>query len=143
MRILRIAFDIGGVLSKHPAAFKAFLVALHQYHDLYVITDMHPKEKVVETLRRNGFLGMFKSDRILVSDYETHGDACKAVLLREHNIDVFFDDHPGYLVWPWAGPAPIRLRIEPDPYLPYWADEWCCDGGDFGRRRYLGWEGSP
>ena len=74
------------------------------------------------------------------ADYKAHGEACKAVLLRELGIDVLVDDHPGYLVWPWPGPAPLRLRVEPDVHRPYHAPEWETDGseGDFGRHAYYG-----
>ena len=50
---------------------------------------------------------------------------CKAVLLSELKIDIFFDDFIGYLAWDSSlGPAPIRLLVMPDPYKPYWADSW-------------------
>ena len=134
---MRIAFDIGGVISKFPSEVRRMMGLLGQGCEIFVLTDMHPREHVRATLDANG-LEWLDDAHVLCSDYEQHGDACKAVLLREHRIDVFFDDHPGYLVWPWPTPAPLRLRVEPDPRRPYWHPSWKCDGGDFGRRYYFG-----
>jgi hypothetical protein len=138
---MKIAFDIGGVLSKFPKEIGVLIDILGTRKDrvqLFVITDQHPKEEVLATLRANGFDWMdFDEDNVLCSDYEKHGDACKAVLLREHGVDILVDDHPGYLVWPWPTPAPLRLRVEPDPRRPYWHPSWNQDGGDFGRRVFV------
>lgn len=135
----RIAFDIGGVLSKYPQVLVPMMFTLGHGYEVHVITDMHDRDEVIVLLRRNGVgEGHVRDDHVHVSDYEQHGDACKAVLLRDLGIDVLVDDHPGYLVWPWPTPAPLRLRVEPDPRRPYWHPGWKCDGGEFGRRCYLG-----
>lgn len=137
---MKIAIDIGGVISKYPDALREIVGALQWSascrHEVHVITDMPPVKDVVELLRRNNF--HFRPERVHFADHGTYGEACKAVLLRDLQIDVLIDDHPGYLVWPWPTPAPLRLRVEPDPYRPYWHPGWKCGGGDFGRRVYLG-----
>jgi hypothetical protein len=133
---MRIAVDIGGVISKYPEEFEHMMRAFRRAnHDVFVVTDMHDKSQVVETLAANAV--EIKPEFIYCADYEKYGDACKAVLLRELRIDVLFDDHPGYLVWPWPTPAPLRLRVEPDPRMPYWAKTWVCPGGEFGRRCFM------
>jgi hypothetical protein len=133
---MKIAFDIGGVLSKFPSEIGQMMTAFAwNYDDVYVITDQHPKDEVFSVLKSNQVHVL--PDNVLCSDYEKHGDACKAVLLREHGIDILVDDHPGYLVWPWPTPAPLRLRVEPDPRRPYWHPSWKQDGGDFGRRVFV------
>ncbi len=134
---MKIAFDIGGVLSAYPDEFRAMALTLGLQHALYVITDMHPHEKSIRVLTENHLIPPFNPARVLSADYERYGNAAKAVILRDLGIDVLIDDFAGYLVWPWETPAPIRLHVCPDPRRPYWHDTWKCDGGEFGRRRYL------
>jgi hypothetical protein len=135
---MRIAFDIGGVLSKYPGEFKRLLEALWVDHTLHVITDMHDKEDVLKQLRTNGFdESLIPTENVHCADYAQHGELCKAVLLRDLKISMFYDDFIGYTMWPpHFGPAPIRCLIMPDGYKPYWHEDWKNDGGDFGRRVY-------
>lgn len=142
---MKIAFDIGGVLSKYPDKFKDLLETLADWentfkHDLFVITDMHIKDEVLNQLRDNGIDDyLIPDENVYCADYAKHGELCKAVLLRDLKIDMFFDDFMGYLMWPPEfGPAPIRCLIMSDAHRPYWAPEWKCSGGDFGRRVYTG-----
>lgn len=138
---MKIAFDIGGVLSKYPEEFKKLTKQLWMYrNDIYVITDMHNKEDVLKQLRTNGFdEEIIPNENVYCADYATHGELCKAVLLRDLQISMFYDDFIGYTMWPpHFGPAPIRCLIMPDAYRPYWAPEWKCESGDFGRRIYKG-----
>ena len=131
---MRIAFDIGGVLSKYPDTFKELISSLGQNIEVFVITDMHKKEEVVKMLSDNGF--NFNTDNIFCADYTNKGEMCKAILLKELKIDMFFDDFVGYLQWDSAlGPAPIRLLVAPDAFRPYWHNNWIVqDNFDFGRR---------
>lgn len=136
---MRIAFDIGGVLSKYPEQFRKLLGDLDGNPDmqLFVITDMHDKEDVIKQLNDNN-IGYFSATNIHCADYAKHGELCKAVLLRDLKIDMFFDDFVGYTMWPSEfGPAPIRLLVMPDGFRPYWHKEWKCSGGEFGRRVYM------
>lgn len=128
----RVAFDIGGVLSKYPDLFRPLVACLISGGvEVYVITDMRDKSKVLQTLEMNGF-GMIDPDRVFTADYDTHGEGCKAVLLEDLKIDMFFDDFVGYVVEPVC---PVRLLVMPDASKPYWAESWKTpDQDDFGRR---------
>lgn len=134
---MRMAFDIGGVISKYPAVFREIVCSLLEScrGEVYVITDMHDKASVLKQLSDNGF-GMIPPINVYCADYDRHGEFCKAILLRDLGIDVFVDDFFGYVQWDsQLGPAPVRLLMAPDGFKPYWADDWKCEGGEFGRRR--------
>jgi hypothetical protein len=128
----RISFDIGGVLSKYPTIFLPMVKALIAGGaEVHVITDMHDREKTLNTLAMNGF-DCIPPERVHNANYAEHGELCKAVLLKRLGIDVHLDDFPGYL----AEGCPVRLQVLPDPREPYYHDEWKTDGseGNFGRR---------
>lgn len=117
---LKVAFDIGGVLSKYPEIFRPILLALQAGGiECYIITDMLSKEDAVRAISTNGF-GFIKRANVYCADYEAHGELCKAVLLKELGVSLYIDDHPGYL----TENCPVRLLLLPDPNLPYYADEW-------------------
>jgi hypothetical protein len=130
---LRIAFDIGGVISKYPEIFIPLIKTLHNSEDVevHIVTDMHVRETTLKILAMNG-LDIIPPERVHNSDYKAHGELCKAVVLRENQIDVIIDDFPGYL----TEGCPVRLQVMADPYRPYFHDDWKTDGseGDFGRR---------
>ena len=137
---MKIAFDVGGVLSKYPEQFREMIKALRSptwcaSSEVFVISDMHPKEKIVEILQLNDFYPLIPDANIYSADYNAHGEGCKAILLEELKIDMFFDDFIGYVV---AGGAPIRLLVMPDAEKPYYADSWKMPDGEptFGRRMY-------
>lgn len=133
---MRIAFDLGGVITKFPAQFMGMAGAFGAMgHILYVISDITSVKHILSMLEDNK-VDIFDKDKILSADYATHGEACKAVLCREYYIDILIDDFPGYLVWPWPEPAPLRLQVMPDPYRPYNDPGWVtsADVGSFGRR---------
>jgi hypothetical protein len=152
---MKIGFDIGGVLSKYPDAFKDvignWLYSGSEFCDhikIYFITDQHPKEQVVKTLIDNGFTGEWLTNNcqcrngeleamVYCCDYDKYGNMAKAVIISELKLDMFFDDFDGYLQWDSKfGPQPILCKIMPDAFKPYWADSWKCEGGEFGRKRY-------
>lgn len=55
-RPLRVALDIGGVISKYPDVIRAFAQALTAGGaEVYVITDMLDHARVCATLARNAF----------------------------------------------------------------------------------------
>lgn len=135
---MKIAFDVGGVLSKYPDVFRQLfdtLAAIEPFgasFEVWVISDMHPTEKIIDMLRRNNF--RFLEHRVRSADYKTHGEECKAVLCRELGIDILVDDFIGYVATP--GSPPVRLLLMPDASLDYYHGSWQTDGseGDFGRR---------
>lgn len=129
---LRVSFDIGGVLSKYPHVFRAMVIALQRGGcDVFVITDMHDHEQSVRFVRDNGY--DIPPENILNSDYKQFGEACKAMTIKEHKIDVHVDDFPGYC----AHTECVSLFTWPNPGLPYYHDDFKTDGseGDFGRRK--------
>lgn len=128
---MKIAFDVGGVLSKYPHVLRPWIedMLFKSVADIYVISDMHPKEKIVSMLKLNGFdfLG-----NVYSADYKAHGEKCKAVLCKELGIDILVDDFMGYL----TDGDHLRLLVMPNTLEPYYHDSWKTDGseGDFGRR---------
>ena len=134
---MKIAFDIGGVLSKYPGEFRVLLGALAHspFIQIHVITDQHDRDYTLQQLKDNGF--NIPPERVHNADYTKYGEMCKAMIIKEHNIDMLIDDFPGYMVWDHRyGAAPIRLQIQPDPYRPYWSPLWKTrsEDGEFGRR---------
>jgi hypothetical protein len=136
---MRVAFDVGGVLSKYPEQFRQLIKTLRSPtwcvgSEVFVISDMHPKQKIVDILRLNDFSDI-PEENVYSADYDTYGEACKAILLEELKIDMFFDDFIGYVA---VGGAPIRLLVMPDAETPYYADSWKMPEGEptFGRRTY-------
>jgi hypothetical protein len=129
---MRFAFDIGGVISKHPHLYRRMMRDLmFAGNTVYVLTDMHPMEKVVATLDMNDV----PRHGVLVADYDSYGEMAKDVLLREYAIDFFFDDFIGYVA---GDGAPVRCLVMPDASRPYYADDWKTVDGEstFGRRTY-------
>jgi hypothetical protein len=98
-RPVRVAFDIGGVLSKYPTILRAMASALHQGGaEVFVITVMQNWAKVRELLDANGF-EFIPDGNLILADFERYGEGCKAVLLEQLYIDVFLDDFPAYVSW--------------------------------------------
>lgn len=129
---LRVAFDVGGVLSKYPDIMRCLIATLDRGGaEVVVISDMHPETQIRDMLARNGLHGL----TCYSADYTAHGEGCKAALCESLGVDVLVDDFIGYVATP--GRPPVRLLVMPDPSLPYYADSWETDGseGDFGRRR--------
>src|SRR6476619_1714341 len=92
----KIAFDIGGVLSKYPDEFRALMCALEASgFEIHVITDPTVKGEVLAQLGANGF-GFIRHEHVHCADHSVHGEMCKAVLVRELGIRFIVDDFPGY-----------------------------------------------
>ncbi len=133
---MKIVFDIGGVISKFPHEFKELIKVLQLGGiEIFVITDMHDMQEITQMLQDNGFSNIPK-ENIHTADYAQFGEFCKAKLLKELHIDMFFDDFIGYHQWDsQLGKAPIRLLVSPDGFQPYWHNEWKVPKDhDFGRR---------
>jgi len=131
MKKFKIAFDIGGVLSKYPKQFRLITDTLQEYDaiDIHIISDMYDEEKIYELIRENKF--DIPRQHIHSANYKKYGEACKAKLCEDLEIDILIDDFIGYL----ADGKHIRLLVMPDSSKPYYSDEWKTDGseGDFGR----------
>lgn len=139
--LIKIGIDIGGVISKYPELFKGLINAVcnvrHDSEDkveVHIISDMHPKELMVDMLKQNGV--DLPCGQIHSADYNKYGEGCKAELCRELGVTVLIDDFIGYVGLP--GAPIVRLLVMPDASLPYYSDNWKTNGkeGDFGRRNY-------
>lgn len=132
---MKLAIDVGGVLSKHPDIFRPLIEELDGSArvEVFVLSDMHPHERIQEMLRLNGIY--LPDERVVSADYAAHGESCKAVACERLGIDLLIDDFPGYVGTP--GKPRARLLVMPDPSEPYYHDSWATDGteGNFGRRR--------
>lgn len=134
---MKIAFDIGGVLSKYTQVCKEWLAVMKTGGaEVFILTDMHDRAQMLYMLALNGI--DVPADHVYTADYKKYGEACKAILMRQLGIDILVDDHPGYTIWPWPEPAPMRLLVQPDVRRAYYAPEWATDGkeGDFGRKAF-------
>jgi hypothetical protein len=129
---VKIAFDIGGVLSKFPDILRPIFKLLQTSPDIevHVITDMHDPKQSMDMLRRNGF--EVPPNRLHNSDFKRYGEGCKAELLESLDFDILIDDFPAYV----AAGCPLRLLVMPDIQRTYYHPTWETDGseGDFGRR---------
>ena len=132
--VLRVAFDIGGVLSKYPDELRRMANCLNAGGaEVFVLTDMLNREHVLNILSANGF-AFIRPDRVHLAQYDQHGEGCKAELLRDLSIDVFLDDCIGYVT---PGGAPVRCLVMPDATRPYYHETWKSLGEDsFGRATY-------
>lgn len=131
--MIKFAFDIGGVVSKH-IGFMELVRELDKapWAEVYFVTDM-PWKKAQELLHDNEI--PYYAERILSGDYETHGEGCKQVIMESLGIDFFFDDFVGYVA---AGGAKINMLVFPDKTKPYYHDQWKIPGAktNFGRQRF-------
>lgn len=131
---MKVAFDIGGVLSKYPDEFRELLRMLTPSFEVFVVTDMKPKSMVMETLKLNGFGIFFNEEHVHLADFDTYGEGCKYVIYQALEIDMVYDDHEAYL---GLGGVPVRCLVMNDPYRPYWHPTWVLPEGqesNFGRR---------
>lgn len=133
----KIAFDIGGVISKYPDEFRTLICALEASgFEIHIITDQPVKSEVLKQLNDNGF-GFLRPELIHCANYSIYGEMCKAVLVHDLGIRFLVDDFAGYLAWDSSlGPAPIRLRVEPDVWRPYNHPNWL-SSESFGRSCYV------
>lgn len=133
--MIRVGFDIGGVLTKYPEIFLPMMRAYEASPDfeVHIITDM-PKDAALAMLRANGVT--IAEERVWSADYTAYGEGCKAILAETLGLDVLYDDFIGYVSL--AGAPKVRLLVMPDATRPYYADTWKTDGVEpaFGRARW-------
>ncbi len=131
--MLKVSFDIGGVLSKYPEVFRPLVRALQASGqvEIFVLTDMHDHEQSVRFVQGNEY--DIPADHILNSDYATFGETCKEETIKKHGIQLHIDDFPGYC----AHTTCVSLFVWPNPNRPYYDDDFITDGteGNFGRRK--------
>lgn len=146
---MRVAFDVGGVLSKHPGEYRELIGCLIRgAHQVFIISDMEPRERLLQVLRLNHFVtdepwpagpyALVPEENVFSADYNTYGEACKAVLIEQLGIHMFFDDFIGYCTPQLGDHSPIRFLVMPDHEKPYYHEAWKMPDGEptFGRRTY-------
>lgn len=142
MTVVRVAFDIGGVLSKYPDLLRPIALALVAGGaEVHIITDMPGHAVVCDLLDANGF-GFIVRERVHCADYDAHGEGCKAVLLDALGIGLFLDDFVGYVAIPGGA---VRCLVMPDASQPYYAPGWIVPGDQptFGRKTFTRPAGAP
>lgn len=113
---MKIAFDIGGVLGKYPDIFVPMVLALQCGGvEVFVITDMHEHSAASNVLKNYGYC--ISDEMIVCADYLQYGERCKAACIKEYEIDLLIDDHPGYCV----DSGCVSLFVWPNPYIEYTA----------------------
>ena len=116
---MKIAFDIGGVLSRYPMAFYDLMGILSRGGaDVHIISDM-PKAAALDALRLNGFHSI-PPDKVHSADFAKYGDLCKTRLCESLGIDVLIDDRPDYC----AAGSFIGMVLSPRPETAYFASDW-------------------
>ena len=115
---MKISVDIGGVITRWPDKIRPMLERLQGYPGctVYLLTDMAPSSDPEAKVAKFGFVRGIDYDEILCADYATHGEQCKAVLIREHGIDIHIDDYPSYCV---TDSDCLTLFVWPRPDKPY------------------------
>ena len=117
---MKVAFDIGGVISRYPECMRWLIAALIRGGaQVYVLTDMK-KEDALAALRENQLIHLFAEDHVLSADWSDHGDLCKSVVCEREGIRVLIDDRPDYL----AHGDFIGLALSPRPRVPYYHPTW-------------------
>lgn len=116
---MKVAFDIGGVISRYPNEMKAMMKALwHNEVEVYILTDMNQQD--AQAAREENDLFFIAPERVLSADWSKYGDRCKTVVCEEHGIDILIDDRPDYV----AEGNFIGLVISPRPRVPYYHSSW-------------------
>lgn len=96
MKKMKIAFDIGGVISKYPGQMKTMMKALIAGGvEVFILTDM-PQTTAIPMCRLNG-IDFIADDHILSADWGLHQDSAKTVVMKERSIDILIDDRPDYV----------------------------------------------
>lgn len=134
---LKIAFDIGGVISRYPEKMKDLMEILHRGGaEVLIATDMNQADAIA-CCRENGLMEYVGHKRIpktddlehdwsvrqswvVSADWSRHGDLCKSEAMEEYEIDILIDDRPDYV----ASGDFIGLVLSPRPDVPYYAPGW-------------------
>lgn len=118
-RRLKIAFDIGGVITKFPEICYTLISSLKSHFDIYIVTDI-PRETAVKLCEKNGLFKLIPSENLVSADWNQFGDRCKSMVYKDLGIDVAIDDRPDYI---YEG-VTLGLYTMPRPDLPYYDKSW-------------------
>lgn len=118
MEKLKIAFDIGGVITRFPDIFYKLIHALHKSEEveLCIITDM-PIDIALKYVKKYRVLDVVEKENIRHADYSKYGDNCKKILCERLGINILIDDHFGYV----HNAPELGLFVVPRPEKPYYA----------------------
>jgi hypothetical protein len=115
---MKIAFDIGGVISRYPQQMIQFMRALTIGGiEVHIVTDI-PYHAALWLCQVNRIEVPF--NQIHSCDWAKDGDLCKTKKCEELGIDILIDDRPDYC----AVGKFIGLVLSPRPTIPYYAPEW-------------------
>lgn len=116
---MRVAFDIGGTISRYPNEMKAMMIAFMAGGvEVHIMTDINPKD-ATKLIIANG-LDFVPANHVHSCDWSTYGDLCKTQMMEQLGIDVLIDDRPDYCA---AGNF-IGLVVSPRPAVPYYHKSW-------------------
>jgi len=116
---LKIAFDIGGVISRYPQEMLNLMQSLQKGGvDIHIITDMNQKD-ALSACRENN-INFLPEENIHSADWSAHGDCCKTVVCDKLGIDILLDDRPDYC----ADGNFIGFVLSPRVRKPYYAPGW-------------------
>lgn len=116
---MKVAFDIGGVISRYPFEMKKLMLSLIKGGvEVCIMTDMNA-EDARNAVLENG-LDFIPTDQIYSCDWSRHGDLCKSKMIESLGVDILIDDRPDYCA---AGDF-IGLVLSPRPDKNYYHDTW-------------------
>lgn len=95
--LVRVSFDLGGVLTRAPHVVGALMRALAADPgvDLFVLTDM-ARTSAREILERVGLSSAIDEKHLVIADWGEHDEMCKVEARRALGIDLHVDDLPAY-----------------------------------------------
>ncbi len=115
---MKIAFDIGGCISRYPDLFRFLMYAVDVAGgETHILTDMN-QDDARAAVNENQLI--VRPDRIWSADWSKDGDLCKTKVMEKHGFDVLIDDRPDYV----ATGNFVGLVLSPRPDIPYYHHDW-------------------
>lgn len=117
---MKIAFDIGGVITRYPAEMKTLMRALQAGGiDVHIMSDI-PMD-TLRTLIELNDLAFIPVSNVHSADWAADQDMCKSKMCESLGIDMLIDDRPDYC----AVGNFIGLVVSPRPATTsYYAEGW-------------------
>lgn len=117
---MRVAFDIGGLISRYPKEMKRLMEALSDGGvEVHIVTDMNAGD-AWNACVNNGLDLLVDPRRVHSCDWSQHGDLCKTEMMERMGIDILIDDRPDYC----ASGKFIGLVLSPRPHIDYYHRSW-------------------
>ena len=117
---MKIAFDIGGVITRYPVAMKTMMRALQAGGvDVHILSDI-PIDILRKLVEIND-LNFIPAENVHSADWAADQDMCKSKMCESLGIDMLIDDRPDYC----AVGNFIGLVVSPRPATTsYYAEGW-------------------